>query len=175
MAAFSAAELTRALDLLTAEIGFERLKHRLARARAFTSTRGLGTMQNLAHRLYTLTGGLRREGAASYGFQSVWSEVFLSRVGEDDERTLGEAADRINACLTAESAVDPAKTAVLDHELGAYHGVLARTLGNEVARLDMLMKAVPTVAERIRSWPGDEPPAGANAAGDATPIKPAGS
>jgi hypothetical protein len=157
MAAFSAAELTRALELLSNEIGFERLKDRLVRARAFTSKRGLGSVQSLADRLYMLSGGLRREGTASHGFQSVWGEVFLSRIGEEEERALGEVADRINACLTAEHTVDPAKAATLDRELEAYRGILVPRLGNEAARLDMLMKAVAAVAERIRSRPADAP------------------
>ena len=157
MAAFSMAEFTRAVDLLSSAIGFEQLKDRLVRLRAFSSKRGLGSVSALAERLYTLSGGLRREGSASYGFQHAWADVFLSRVGEEDEHALGEIADRINACLTERHAVDPEKMATLDRELALYHGLLARSLGDEVAQLDMMMKAVPGVAERIREWPGTAP------------------
>jgi hypothetical protein len=170
MAAFSTAELARALTLLSERIGFEQLKDRLARHRAFTSKRGLGSVQTLADRLYMLSGGLRRESAASYGFQTVWSEVFLGGVTEVDERELGEAVERINACLTPQFAVAAEKTAVLDEELGGYHRTLARCVGDEVARLDMLMKAVPAVAERIRSWAEGVPPPAAPPS--ATPSSP---
>lgn len=168
MAAVSPAEFRRMLDLLSAEIGFERLKDRLARLGAFTSRRGLGSVEALSSRLYTLSGGLRREGTVSYGFHSLWSEVFLSRLGEEDEKVLGEIADRINACLEADQSVKPEQEATLGEQLASYHRTLANVVGDEVARLDMLLKTVPPVAARIRAWPGNTP-AVASVAAEASP------
>jgi hypothetical protein len=162
MANLSAAELGRAVALLSGALGFDRLKDRLARIGAFTSKRGLGSVTALADRLYMLTGGLRRESPASYGFHHVWGEVFVSRIGEDGEKALGDIAERINRCLDGSPAgdlgSDPEPAASLDEELASYHRVLAKEMGDEAARLDMLMKAVPAVAERIRAWPGHAPP-----------------
>ena len=175
MAALSQAELERAVGLLSSELGFDRLKDRLARIGAFTSKRNLGTVKALADRLYMLTGGLRRESAASYGFHSIWADVFMSRAKEDDEKALSDAAERINACLDAAEQALPEKTDTLDGELRTYHGILSKVVGDGVARLDMIIKAVPAVAERIRRWPdgpagGDdlaEQPAEADAGGAA--------
>ena len=166
MAALSPAEFARALDLLSAELGFDRLKDRLARLGAFTSKRGLGNVKTLADRLYVLTGGLRRENGASYGFHSLWGQVFGTRVSEEDEKALGDLADRINECLNAPHGAHEENASSLDDDLSRYHGILARTLGNEVAHLDMVMKALPAVAERLRRWPGSTPPAAAMTAGD---------
>jgi len=157
MAALSPAELERAINLLSAEMGFDRLKERLVRVGAFSSKRNLGTVKALADRLYMLTGGLRRESAASYGFHSVWGEVFVSRTKEEDEKALSDAAERINACLDATQRAQPEKAATLDDELITYHGILSKAVGDDVARLDMLIKAVPAVAERIRGWPDTGP------------------
>jgi hypothetical protein len=159
---FSPLELERTMTLLATEIGFERLKDRFVRAGAFTSKRGLGSVKALADRVYTLSGGLRREAPASYAFHAVWSEAFQSRLREEDEEALTSAADRINACLVNGKAIDPEKLAALDDALGEYHRTAAKGMGDEVARFDMLMKAVPSVADRIRGWPGGKPPTAAS-------------
>jgi len=153
MAALSPVEFERAMTLLSTEVGFDRLKERVVRVGAFSSKRNLGTVRALADRLYMLTGGLRRETAASYGFHSVWAEAFAARMKEEDEKTLSEAAERINACLDTAQRVQPVKAATLDDELATYHAILSKAVGDEVARLDMLIKAVPAVADRIRGWP----------------------
>jgi hypothetical protein len=157
MAALSPAEFERAMSLLSTEVGFDRLKERLVKIGAFSSKRNLGTVKALADRLYMLTGGLRRESAASYGFHSVWADTFASRMKEEDEHALSDAAERINACLDAGQQLPPDKAATLDAELTAYHAILSKAVGDDVARLDMLIKAVPAVAERIRAWPDDAP------------------
>jgi hypothetical protein len=175
MASLSPAEFGRAVALLGAELGFERLKDRFVRLGAFTSKRGLGSVQALADRLYTLSGGLRRDVGASYAVQSLWNEIFTSRLRDEDEKGLAETADRINECLVGGKAIDPQKAPALNEALAAYHRTLAKLLGDEVAYLDMLLKAVPAVAECVRTWPGHSPPvaadhaAGEPAAGDVQP------
>jgi hypothetical protein len=158
MANLTAAELERAVDLLAAELGLERLKDRLAKRGAFSARRGLGSVKALTDRIYTLSGGLRRDVTATYAFHSVWGEAFTSRIDEEKEKELEALADRINACLVEGKTVDLAKEAALDEALAAYHGAMAAVLGNEVAWLDMLMKAVAAVAERVRTWPDGAPP-----------------
>jgi len=158
MVSLSPAEFERSIHLLSSEIGLERLKDRFVRGGAFTSKRGLGSAKALANRLYTLSGGLRLEVRASYAFQSLWNEIFTSRIRDEKEQTLTQLAECINACLIAGKAIDPDKTETLDEALGSYYRTAAGVLGDEVARLDMLLKALPAVAERIRSWPGNTPP-----------------
>ena len=172
MVGLSPAEFERSIQLLSSKIGFERLKDRFVRNGAFTSKRGLGAVKALADRLYMLSGGLRRDVPASYAFQSLWNETFTSLIRDENERTLTETADRINACLTSGNAIDPEKATALDEALRAYHCTAASVLGDETARLDMLLKAVPAVAERIRGWSGNTPPDTASRADE--PARPQG-
>jgi hypothetical protein len=158
MVGLSPAEFERSIHLLSHEVGFERLKDRFVRAGAFTSKRGLGSVKALADRLYMLSGGLRRDVPASYAFQSLWNDTFTSRIRDENEATLTEMAERINGCLIGGKEIDPEKSVTLDEALGAYYRTAASVLGDEAARLDMLLKAVPSVAERIRTWPGNTPP-----------------
>jgi hypothetical protein len=158
-AGLTAEEFARAISLLSDAIGFERLKDRFVRSSAFTSKRGLGSTKALADRLYMLTGGLRRDAPASYAFHAAWNEAFSAHVGEDDEKALADAADRVNAALTDGKVVDPEKVGSLEVALGDYHRIAAKSLGGDAAYLDMLLKAVPAVAERIRGWPECRPPA----------------
>lgn len=174
MIGLSPEEFERIVTLLSDEVGFERLKDRFVRAGAFTSKRGLGSVKALADRLYMLSGGLRREVRASYAFQSLWGETFTSRIGEKDEKALEEAVERINASLIDGRELDPSKLDCLDEALAAYHRTVAGVVGSKAARFDMLLKAVPAVADRIRAWPGDEPPSSETSptGGDPAPSPP---
>jgi hypothetical protein len=155
----TADEFERAIGLLSNSLGFERLKDRFVRSSAFTSKRGLGSPKALADRLHMLSGGLRREAPATYAFHAAWNETFASHIREEDEKALGDAADRVNASLTDGKEIDPEKEPALDAALGEYHSIATRSLGGDAAYLDMLLKAVPAVAERIRSWSDGRPPA----------------
>jgi len=150
MAFLTAAEFGEAVSALATHLGIERLRDRLARLNAFTSRRGLGTASAIAERLHLLTGGLRRQVPATYAFSTLWHEMVGARLGEEGEKRLETLADQVNACLTDGEAISPGKEDALDQALAAYHEALAKATGAEVARLDMLLKAVPSVAERLR-------------------------
>ena len=164
MALLTAAEFTEAVGALAEHYGVERLRERLARLNAFTSRRGLNTAAAIAERLHLLTGGLRRQVPATYAFSQLWNEMVGARLGEEGEKRLEGLADQVNACLGERDAIVPGKEADLDRALAAYRDALAAATGPEVARLDMLLKAVPEVAERLRRWagpgPGETAPAG---------------
>jgi hypothetical protein len=162
MAHLTAAEFGEAVSALATHFGIERLRDRLARLNAFTSRRGLGTASALAERLHLLTGGLRRQAPATYAVSSLWTEMVATRLGEEGEKRLETLADDVNACLTDDEAIAPGKEEALDRALAAYHDALAGATGPDVARLDMLLKAVPSVAERLRLRLGP-------GAGDAAP------
>src|SRR5689334_3901648 len=131
MAHLTAAEFGEAVQALAAHFGLERLRDRLARMNAFTSRRGLGTPSALADRLHLLTGGLRRQTPATFAVSALWNEMVGARLAEDE-------------------SVVPGKEDALDAALAAYRDALAGATGPDVARLDMLLKAVPAVAERLR-------------------------
>jgi hypothetical protein len=150
MAVLSPAEFTEAVTLLAEHLGVERLRERLARMNAFTSRRGLGTAAAIADRLQLLTGGLRRTVPATYAFSMLWNQMVQERVGSDGEKELEALAERVNACLGEAERIVPGREGELDEALAAYRARLAAAAGERVALVDMLLKAVPDVAERLR-------------------------
>jgi hypothetical protein len=150
VAQLSAAEFAEAVSALAAHYGVERLRDRLANMNAFTSRRGLGTASAIAERLHLLTGNLRRPVPATYAFSTLWSEMVGARLGEEGEKRLETLAEQVNACLDEHDAVVTGKEEALDQALAAYRDALGAGTGPDVARLDMLLKAVPAVAERMR-------------------------
>ncbi len=150
MAYLTTAELVEAIDALAEHHGVERLRDRLANMNAFTSRRGLTTASAIADRLQLLTGGLRRQVPATYAFSTLWNELVGTRLGEDGEKRLEGLADQVNACLTDREEIAPGKEDAIDQALAAYRAALVESTGSAIARLDMLLKAVPAVAERLR-------------------------
>lgn len=151
MAALSEAELTRTVRLMVDHYGLDRLRDRFANLGAFKSRRGVNTPEQLADRLYRLSGGLRRQTIPTYAFSSLWAEMLKTKVGEEGEKQLEELADKVNACLGPDELVLEGKESELDQALGAYREALAGIAGAEVAEADMLLKSVPAVASRLRS------------------------
>jgi len=150
MANLTLAEFTEAVAVLAEHHGVEQLRERLARMNAFTSRRGLNNASALAERLHLLTGGLRRQVPATYAFSSLWNEMVGSRLGEDGEKQLEELAEHVNACLDSHDAIVEGRESDLDKALASYRERLAAATGPRVAALDMLLKAVPAVAARLR-------------------------
>jgi hypothetical protein len=154
MAAPNGQELRGAVILLAERLGFGKLHDRLVRLNAFVSRRMPATPELLADRIYSLSGGLRRQVPATLAFHTVWSETFASAIGEENDKKLGGIADRINATLTEdERGVRDGREAELDAAIGDYEQVLVAAIGPDAARLDMLLKAVPALAERLRARP----------------------
>jgi hypothetical protein len=153
MAVLTPAEFNEAVATLAESLGVPRLRDRLAAVGAFTSRRGLNTAGAIAERLYRLSGGLRLQVPATYAFTSLWSEVVTGSVGEEGEKKLEGLAEQVNACLGDGDAIVAGKEEELDRALGAYRDALADAIGPSRARLDMLLKAVPAVADRLRAAP----------------------
>ena len=147
-------ELREALVVLADRLGYGKLYDRLVRLNAFVSRRKPPTPEALADRLYTLTGGLRRQIPATIAFHSVWAEAFTRDLGEETDKALEAIADRINATITEdERGVRDGKSDDLDAAIGEYEQVLSGAIGPRPARIDMLLKAVTPVAERVRGRP----------------------
>jgi len=150
MANLTPDEFQQAVALLADAIGIQRLRDRLGHMNAFTSRRGLNTPGALAERLYRLSGGLRLRVPATFAFTTVWTEMVHQKIGEEAEKGIEELADAVNACLGDGDAIQPGKEDDLDRALAAYREKMATATGPDVARLDMLLKAVPAVADRLR-------------------------
>jgi hypothetical protein len=99
---------------------------------------------------------------ATYAFSSLWGEMIAARVGDDGEKRLEALAEQVNACLAPDDSVVAGREASLDDALARYREVLEALTGAAVARLDMLLKAVPAVAERVRAAPVAPAPARAD-------------
>lgn len=151
VAFLTSAELSEAVEILSAELGFGKLCERFARLGAFVSRRRPASTRQLSERLYALTGGLRREAPPTYAFHAVWSESISARLGKEGEEKLEEIAKRINACLTPRDSIEEGKRAQLEEALDEYQRHLAAAAGERAARIDMLLKAVPEVAEVVRT------------------------
>ncbi len=151
MANLSETEFSQAVQALVEHYGLERLRDRFAKMGAITNRRGLNTPAALSDRLYRLSGGLRRQAMPSFAFTSLWGEMLEAKLGKDGEKRLEELAEKVNACLTGDERVLEGKEDDLDRALADYREALSSAAGAEVARSDMLLKAVPAVAERLRT------------------------
>ncbi|HUI28456.1 MAG TPA: hypothetical protein VL403_20430 [Candidatus Kryptonia bacterium] len=150
MATLTAAEFTRAVTLLADQLGLQRLRDRLVRLNGLITRRNVPSAAVLADQLYMLTGGLRRQVPATYAFQAIWSETLNPKLGEDGEKKFEQLAEAINTCLDDHEHIIAEKAGDLDAALTAYESALADAVGVEAARLDMLLKAVPAIASKLR-------------------------
>lgn len=157
MAQITQTEFNQAIAALAEHHGVERLRDQLARMNAFTSRRGLNSAAAIAERLYLLTGGLRRQVPGTYAFSSLWADMVGKRVGEDGEKKLEAIADEVNACLAPDDSILAGKEDSLDQAVAHYREALAELIGPSVAHIDMLLKAVPAVADRMRQSPTTTP------------------
>ena len=143
-----------AVGIVAERMGYGKLYERLVHLNAFVSRKRPPTPAILADRLYNLSGGLRRQVPATIAFHTVWAESIGRSIGEEHAKTLEGIAERINATLTSdEQSVQPDKHDELATALDEYERVLVGIIGPEAARLDMIMKAVPVVADTLRARP----------------------
>jgi len=150
MAQITRSEFERAIAALVEHFGLDRTRDKLAKLGAFKARRGLGTPEALTERLYRLTGGLRVSSPAMYAFSALWAELLSERLGEDGAEKIDGLADQVNTCLGEGDHLIAGKEADLDRALAAYRSAMAEKTGEEIADLDMLLKAVPDVATRLR-------------------------
>lgn len=153
MAHLTQQEFAQAIAFLVEDFGLQRLRDRFVRLNALVTRRGVASPQQLADQLYLLTAGLRRQVPATVAFQRIWTERISERLGEEGEKELEALAEKINACLGERDRVIPEKDAELDQALAEYAHRLSEAIGRERTRLDMLLKAVPAVAAKLRATP----------------------
>jgi hypothetical protein len=150
MAALTASEFTKAITVLSDDMGLQRLRDKFLRLNGLVTRIKVASATMLADQIYMLTAGLRRQAPATYAFHAIWTETLNKKLGEEGEKNLEQLAEAINACLDEHDGIMPDKSADLDSALAAYQQALAAALGSEMARLDMLLKAVPAIAAKLR-------------------------
>ena len=153
MANLTQTEFHAAIVLLAGELGLQRLRDRFVRLNALVTRRKIASPQSLADQLYMLSGGLRRQVPATYAFHALWGEALKAKVGDEGEKNLEKLAEAVNACLGEHDSIVAEKAAELDTALAAYEQALSAVVGTEMARMDMLLKAVPPIAEKLRAAP----------------------
>jgi hypothetical protein len=150
MANLNLDEFEQTLSLLADGGPAEKLRDRLVRLNAFTSRRGLGSIRAIAERLFALSSGLRRDVPATRAHQALWTEYLAKRLTEKSGSALDELAEKINATLDSDGSLREGQEETLDQALAEYENLMARKVGGQAARLDMLQKAVPLVAAKLR-------------------------
>jgi len=160
MATLTQDEFVQLVRVLSADLGVQRLRDKMVAMRGLITRRGAGTADALAGQLYQLTGGLRRQVPATIALHGLWAERIQHGIGEEGEKALETVAEQINACLGDHDSVLAEKEGELDGLLQQYREQLAAAVGAERAYLDMLIKAVPAVASKLRAAPPADPPAG---------------
>jgi hypothetical protein len=153
MAHVTQQEFFRAIEILAEDLGLQRLRDRLVRLNALVMRRRAVSVEHLANQLYQLTGGFRRQVPASVAVQALWSEQINEKLDEDAEKELEEVATAINTCLGERDKIIDEKREELDQHLESYERSLSRHVGPEKARMDMIIKAVQQVADRLREMP----------------------
>ena len=150
MAQLTTPEFDTLITLLAEHLSLDRLHERLLKANALVSRKRPPTAQALAAQLYQLSAGLRRAHPARYAVEVLWQEMLSTRVTEAHSKTLETLAERVNACLTERLEVLPEKSAELLAALGAYYQAVAALTSDEVAYVEVLLRASTDVARFFR-------------------------
>ncbi len=153
MAQLTQAEFQQAIALLANDMGLQRLRDRFVRLNALVTRRKVASPQALADQLYLLSAGLRRQVPATYAFHAIWGEQISGKLGEDGEKNIEKIAETVNTCLRDDESILPEKAAELDSALAEYARAMSAAVGEEMARMDMLLKSVPAIAAKLRAAP----------------------
>ena len=151
MARLTADEFETLIELLSGRLGLGKLHSRLLRAGALVSRKQPVSVSALARRLYQLTSGLGRDHPARVGLELLWREDMAERMDDDGNRQIEAIGGRINACIEGDRHVVPGKRDDLLAALEDYYRVQRAAAGDEAAYLEMVMRAVPAVAEIVRN------------------------
>lgn len=173
MANLKVEEFNQLIGFLVADHGLQSLRDKLVRLNALVTRRKAISTERLASQLYTLTGGLRREVPPTIAIHSLWAEQVNKGLGEDGEKELEEIAEQINECLGDRDRIIEGKSDEIAGHVRRYEMRLAAAIGADRARVDMILKAVPDVADLLRSMPAAQatPDAG-DGVETATPPEP---
>lgn len=150
MALLTQNEFHDAIALLAEDMGLQRLRDKVVRLNGFVTRRAVNSADRLAAQLYLLSSGLRKQAPATFAFHGVWGEALNEKVGKEGEEKLEELAKAVNECLSDTDEIIPEKKDELTKALGIYAQELASKTGERFAYLDMLLKAVPGVAQMLR-------------------------
>ena len=150
MAQLTAQEFTDLISTLVEHMGMAQFHTKLLRANALVSRKRPASVEALAHQLYQLSAGLRRDHAARYVVEVLWQEMVAGQIEEEPGKTVETLAEQVNACLGERLEVVPEKEPQLLSALGAYYQAIAGLTTRETAHLEMLMRATTSVSAFLR-------------------------
>ncbi len=150
MANLKAEEFSKIIEFLAEDHGLQAFRDKLVRLNALVTRRRAGKVANLANQLYTLTGGLRRDVPATIAIHTLWGEKVNEGLDEKLEKGLEKTAEQINECLGDRDRIIEEKSEEIAGYIRQYELLLASGIGPDRARIDMVMKAVPDVADKLR-------------------------
>lgn len=168
MAQLTAKEFEHVVVTLADHLRLDRLHEKLLQANALVSRKRPASVQVLAGQLYQLSAGLRRNHPARHAIEFLWQDMLSERMKEEQGKTLEALTDRVNDCLTEKFAIVPEKQAELIAALGAYYQAMSALTNDEVAYLEVLMRASVDVAQFLRENKEEVLAAGAETA---TPLE----
>ena len=150
MAQLTMQEFTDVITILADHMGMQQFHNKLLKANALVSRKRPSKVETLATQLYQLSAGLRRDHAARYAVELLWQEMVSSHIPEEQSKTVDALAERVNENLSDRLEVIPDKTTPLLSALGAYYQGVAALASDNVAYLEMLMRATTDVARFLR-------------------------
>src|SRR5262245_25720598 len=163
MAQLTVKEFDDLIGKLVAHLGLNQFYEKLLKANAVVSRKRPPNAQALATQLYQLSAGLRREHPARYAIEVLWQDMLSKNIDQEKTQTIESLIEQVNACLNDRLEVLPEKTSDLVMALGAYHRGLAALTTDEVAYMEMLLRATPDVARFLRERKTEVIAAGARA------------
>ncbi|MBM4255736.1 MAG: hypothetical protein FJ147_07545 [Deltaproteobacteria bacterium] len=150
MAQLTVKECDDIVQKLVDYLGFNQFYEKLIKANAVVSRKRPSNVQALATQLYQLSAGLRREHPARYAVEVLWQDMLSKSVNEEQTKAIEALIEKVNTCLTPKFEIIPEKTQDLVTALGDYHRGLATLTNDEVAYMEMLLRATGDVARFLR-------------------------
>ena len=150
MAQLTVKEFDDLVGNLVTHLGLNQFYEKLLRANAVVSRKRPASVQALATQLYQLSAGLRREHPSRYALEVLWQDMLSKSVSEEQNKTIEGLIEKVNTCLTDRLEIIPEKTADLVTALGDYHRGLANLTNDEVAYIELLLRATGDIARFLR-------------------------
>jgi hypothetical protein len=150
MAQLTVKEFDDLVGNLVTHLGLNQFYEKLLRANAVVSRKRPASVQTLATQLYQLSAGLRREHPSRYALEVLWQDMLSKSVSEEQNKTIEGLIEKVNTCLTDRLEIIPEKTADLVTALGDYHRGLANLTNDEVAYIELLLRATGDIARFLR-------------------------
>jgi hypothetical protein len=169
MAQLTVNEFNDIVSKLVDHLGLNQFYDKLIKANAVVSRKRPASTQALATQLYQLSAGLRREHPARYAVEVLWQDMLSKSVNDEQSKAIEGFIEKVNECLTERFEIIPEKTSDLVAALGDYHRSLAVLTNDDVAYIELLLRATGDVARFLRERKAEVIDLGVRRASEASP------